>query len=44
MADGWRLWADWQKAVSPDNATEIDAVEADAGRLLTYVRAVAVSR
>lgn len=40
MADGWQLWLDWQRAVSPDNAPEIAALEADAGRWLTYVRAV----
>jgi len=40
MPDGWRLWLDWQRAVAPDNAPEIAAVEADAGRYLTYVRAV----
>jgi SAM-dependent methyltransferase len=41
MPDGWRLWLDWQHAVAPDNAQEIAVLEADAGRLLTYVRAVA---
>jgi cyclopropane fatty-acyl-phospholipid synthase-like methyltransferase len=40
MPDGWRLWLDWQRAVAPQNATEIEAIEADAGRVLTYVRAV----
>jgi cyclopropane fatty-acyl-phospholipid synthase-like methyltransferase len=40
MPDGWRLWLDWQRAVAPDNAPEIAAVEADAGRYLAYVRAV----
>ena len=41
MPDGWRLWLDWQRAVAPDNAAELAAVEADAGRYLAYVRAVA---
>ena len=41
MPDGWRLWLDWHRAVAPENATEIDAIEADAGRVLTYVRAIA---
>jgi cyclopropane fatty-acyl-phospholipid synthase-like methyltransferase len=41
MPDGWRLWLDWQRAVAPHNAPEIAAVEADAGRYLAYVRAVA---
>ncbi|WP_205473053.1 cyclopropane-fatty-acyl-phospholipid synthase family protein [Nocardioides sp. SYSU D00038] len=41
LEDGWRLWLQWQHAVAPDNATEIAAVEADRGRYLGYVRAVA---
>jgi SAM-dependent methyltransferase len=41
MPDGWRLWLDWQHSVAPDNSVEIAALEADAGRHLTYVRAVA---
>ena len=41
MPEGWRLWLDWQRAVAPDNAPEITALEADAGRFLAYVRAVA---
>src|SRR3954453_11581238 len=41
MADGWRRWLDWQRAVAPDNTTEIVALEADAGRSLGYVRTVA---
>ena len=40
MPDGWRRWLDWQRAVAPDNAPEIAALEADAGRTLGYVRAV----
>jgi hypothetical protein len=41
MPDGWRRWLDWHRSVCPDNALEIAAVEADAGRILGYVRAVA---
>lgn len=41
MADGWRRWLDWQRAASPDNTVEIAAVEADRGRHLGYVRAIA---
>lgn len=41
MPEGWRLWLDWQHAVAPDNASEIAALEADGGRYLAYVRAVA---
>ena len=40
MPEGWLLWLEWQRAVSPDNATEIKAVEADGGRNLCYVRMV----
>jgi SAM-dependent methyltransferase len=40
MPEGWRLWLEWQRAVAPHNAPEIAALEADAGRFLTYVRAV----
>ena len=40
MADGWQLWRDWVKLVAPDNATEVNALEADAGRYLGYVRLV----
>jgi cyclopropane fatty-acyl-phospholipid synthase-like methyltransferase len=40
MAEGWRLWREWQLAVAPDNAVEIQALEADGGRTLGYVRVV----
>jgi SAM-dependent methyltransferase len=40
MPDGWRFWLDWQRAVAPDNATEIKALEADEGRFFGYVRLV----
>jgi cyclopropane fatty-acyl-phospholipid synthase-like methyltransferase len=40
MRDGWRLWLEWIKTVAPDNATEIQAIEKDAGRYLGYVRLV----
>jgi SAM-dependent methyltransferase len=38
--DGWRLWLDWHKVVAPDNAAEINALEADRGDYLGYVRLV----
>jgi cyclopropane fatty-acyl-phospholipid synthase-like methyltransferase len=44
MPDGWRLWLEWQRVVSPDNAVEIEAVEADRGAYLGYVRVVARRR
>jgi hypothetical protein len=37
MADGWRLWSYWHRVAWPDNTAEFAAVEADAGRNLTYV-------
>jgi cyclopropane fatty-acyl-phospholipid synthase-like methyltransferase len=40
MPDGWKLWLDWHRAVAPDNAIEIAAVEADAGACLGYMRVV----
>jgi SAM-dependent methyltransferase len=40
LPDGWQLWLDWLRAVAPDNATEIRALEADAGRHLGYVRLI----
>jgi len=44
MDEGWRLWLQWQRAVAPDNEPEIQALEADRGRYLGYVRAVARRR
>ncbi|GAA4708897.1 cyclopropane-fatty-acyl-phospholipid synthase family protein [Pseudonocardia yuanmonensis] len=41
MPDGWRCWLDWQQAVAPGNTVEIEALTADRGRHLGYVRAVA---
>jgi SAM-dependent methyltransferase len=40
LPDGWRFWVDWHRAIAPDNAVEIQTLEADAGRNLGYVRAV----
>ena len=40
MPDGWKLWLDWQRVVYPNNGTELQAVEADRGRYLGYVRVV----
>lgn len=40
MPDGWRLWLDWHKTLAPDNAAEINALEADRGSYLGYVRIV----
>ena len=40
MTDGWQLWLDWIRAVAPDNELEINALEADRGSYLGYVRLV----
>jgi ubiquinone/menaquinone biosynthesis C-methylase UbiE len=40
MPDGWRYWVEWLRAVAPDNSTEIQTLETDAGRYLGYVRLV----
>ena len=40
LPDGWQLWRDWQTVIAPDNAAEIQALEADRGRYLGYVRLV----
>jgi SAM-dependent methyltransferase len=40
MPDGWRAWLEWQRTASPNNRVEIEAVEADRGGYLGYVRAV----
>jgi cyclopropane fatty-acyl-phospholipid synthase-like methyltransferase len=41
LDEGWRRWLEWQRFLCPDNVAEIDAIEADRGRWLGYVRAVA---
>jgi SAM-dependent methyltransferase len=40
LPDGWRLWVDWLRLVGPENVTELQALDADAGRYLGYVRVV----
>jgi ubiquinone/menaquinone biosynthesis C-methylase UbiE len=40
MPDGWQVWLDWHRATAPDNAAEIQALEADRGSYLGYVRVV----
>ena len=40
MFEGWRVWLDWQRTASPDNRVEIEALPADGGRYLGYVRIV----
>jgi hypothetical protein len=40
LPDGWQLWRDWLRLIAPDNKVEIQALEADQGRTLGYVRVV----
>ncbi len=40
MPDGWKFWLDWHRAIAPDNKLEIQALEADRGQCLGYVRAI----
>jgi cyclopropane fatty-acyl-phospholipid synthase-like methyltransferase len=44
LLQGWRLWHSWHLAIAPDNKTEIEALETDAGRYLGYVRLVGHKR
>ena len=44
MPDGWQRWLEWHRAVAPNNAPEIQALEADQGSYLGNVRAVARRR
>jgi SAM-dependent methyltransferase len=38
--NGGALWLEWLRTVHPENAPEIQALEADAGRCLGYVRVI----
>lgn len=38
LPDGWQYWLRWHYAVAPDNRAEIEAIEADRGAWLGYVR------
>ena len=40
MPDGWQVWLDWHRVIAPDNEAEIEALEADRGDYLGYVRFV----
>lgn len=41
LTDGWQRWLDWHRVIAPDNAAEIQALEADRGEYLGYVRLTA---
>jgi cyclopropane fatty-acyl-phospholipid synthase-like methyltransferase len=40
LPNGWRLWQQWHRAIAPDNRVEIEALQADGGRYLGYVRVI----
>lgn len=40
LAEGWRCWLEWLGTTFPENTVEIQALEADQGRHLGYVRVV----
>ena len=44
MPDGSKLWLEWLRVIAPDNQLEVQSLEADAGRHLTYNRIVARRR
>jgi SAM-dependent methyltransferase len=44
LPDGWKHWLQWQQEAWPDNRSEIDAVQADAGQTLGIIRQVARRR
>jgi hypothetical protein len=38
MKNGWKEWLEWHRTACPANVIEIQAVEADGGRYLGYIR------
>jgi cyclopropane fatty-acyl-phospholipid synthase-like methyltransferase len=38
LLEGWQLWRDWLEVIAPENTVELQALEADRGRYLGYVR------
>jgi cyclopropane fatty-acyl-phospholipid synthase-like methyltransferase len=44
MPQASEVWSHWQRQHAPDNTAEIEAIERDAGRFLTYIRQVARRR
>jgi cyclopropane fatty-acyl-phospholipid synthase-like methyltransferase len=44
MPEAWRFWLEWQREIAPHNLPEINALEADQGKSLTYIRCIARRR
>jgi cyclopropane fatty-acyl-phospholipid synthase-like methyltransferase len=40
MPDGWQYWLEWLRNIAPQNQLEIQSLESDGGRHLTYNRVV----
>ncbi len=40
LPEGWQAWLAWQRVVCPENRVELEAIEADQGQYLGYVRAI----
>ena len=40
MPEGWRVWLDWYNTAHPSGRTQIEALKADQGQNLGYVRIV----
>jgi SAM-dependent methyltransferase len=40
LPDGWQEWINWHRVICPENETEIQALEADRGSYLGYVRVI----
>lgn len=40
MPDGWQRWLEWQRVICPENTTELQAIEADQGATMGYVRVI----
>lgn len=40
LTDGWLWWQKWHQSIAPDNRIEIEALQADGGRYLGYVRVI----
>jgi cyclopropane fatty-acyl-phospholipid synthase-like methyltransferase len=44
MPEAWRIWSHWQRHHAPENVSEFEMIERDAGRTFTYNRLIARRR
>jgi cyclopropane fatty-acyl-phospholipid synthase-like methyltransferase len=40
MPNGWKRWLEWHHEIAPDNHAEIEAITADQGETMGYVRVI----